>query len=105
MMSKMNIALALLLVASLAGCTTTPYPFVYKPPVYQGNMVNPNAVDQLKVGMTKDQVSNLMGTPVLDTPLSPDTWHYVYTLREKGKLVEHKQIILYFSGDRLARIQ
>lgn len=113
MMSKMNITLcktgglvaALLLATGLSGCANSWYPFVYKPPVYQGNMINPNAVAQLKTGMTKSQVINLMGNPVLDTPLSPNTWHYVYTLREKGKLVEHRQLTLYFSGDHLARIE
>ena len=114
MMSKMNLNLyqktgsfvaIVLLASSLSGCASTSYPFVYKPAVYQGNIINPNAVDQLKTGMTKSQVVNLMGNPVLDTPLSPNTWHYVHTLREKGKLVEHKQLTLYFSGDHLARIE
>jgi outer membrane protein assembly factor BamE len=95
---------AVLLTMTLSGCAGSWYPFVYKPAVYQGNIINPNAVAMLKIGITKDQVANLMGNPVLDTPLSPDTWHYVYTLREKGKLVEQKQLTLYFSNNKLTQI-
>jgi outer membrane protein assembly factor BamE len=99
-----NIIAVLLLTASLSGCAHSWYPFVYRPPVSQGNIINPNAVALLKPGMSKDQVTRLMGEPLLETPLSPDTWHYVYTLREKGKLVQQKQLTLYFSGNSLVRI-
>ncbi len=109
MMSKMKKLtgglVAVLLATGLSGCSDSWYPFVYKPPVYQGNIINPNAAAQLKTGMTKTQVLNLMGNPVLDAPLSPNTWHYVYVLREHGKLVERKQLTLYFINNHLARIQ
>lgn len=105
MTSKINYYfIAALLAASLSGCSNSWYPFVYQPPVYQGNIINPNGVAQLKIGMTKDQVINIMGNPVLDTPLSPNVIHYVYNLRVKGKPVQHQQVTLYFSNDTLVKI-
>jgi outer membrane protein assembly factor BamE len=99
--NKIGLALVVLLpLFGLTGC----YPFLYHAPLEQGNVINPNAVAQLKVGMTKDQVLSTMGTPLLDTPLSPDVWHYVYTLRLKDKLTEQKQLTLYFSENKLVRI-
>jgi outer membrane protein assembly factor BamE len=88
----------------LSGCTNSWYPFLYRPTFSQGNTLNPNAVNQLKAGMTKAQVLNLMGNPILDTPLSPDTWYYIYTLSEKGKITQHKKVVLYFTGDRLSGV-
>lgn len=103
MMSSNKIKLAFVLLFPLMGLTGC-YPFLYHPPLQQGNVINPNAVAQLKTGMTKDQVTSVMGSPILQTPFTPDTWHYVYTLRLKDKLVQHKQITLYFNQNRLIRI-
>ncbi len=91
---------ALLPMLSLTGC----YPFLYHAPLEQGNVINPNAVNQLKIGMTKDQVAILMGSPVLDTPNTPDEWHYVYSMRIKDKVVEQKHLALSFSGNKLSGI-
>lgn len=85
---------------SLTGC----YPFLYHAPLQQGNVINPEAVSKLKIGMTRDQVLSTMGTPMLETPLSPDTWHYVYMLRVKDKLADQKRLDLYFHQNRLASI-
>jgi outer membrane protein assembly factor BamE len=93
-----------LMAAGLSGCTNSWYPFLYRPPVSQGNVINENALVQLKTGMSKAEVINLMGNPVLDTPLSPDTWHYIYTVHQGSKLVQHKQVILYFNDDKLIRV-
>jgi outer membrane protein assembly factor BamE len=100
--SNKIIATVVLLVPllGLTGC----YPFLYHAPLEQGNVINQNNVALLKVGMTKDQVLSTMGSPILETPLSPDVWHYVYTLRLKDKLVEQKQLTLYFNQDKLVRI-
>jgi len=96
--------LAMLAAMSLTGCENSWYPFLYKPTFTQGNNINPNAVAVLKPGMTKSQVLSVMGNPVLDTPLSADTWYYIYTLNEKGKVTQHKKVILYFAGDHLSKI-
>lgn len=90
---------ALLPMLSLTGC----YPFLYHAPLQQGNVINPNAVNQLKIGMTKDQVATLMGSPVL-TPNTPNEWDYVYVMRTNGKQTEQKQLSLRFSGNKLSAI-
>jgi len=101
MSNKISLAIVLLVaILGLTGC----YPFLYHAPLQQGNVINPNAVAELKLGMTKDQVLNTMGTPILETPLSPDVWHYVYMQRLDGKLAEQKQLALYFRQNKLAQI-
>lgn len=89
------------LVAALltAGCG-----IVYHQPVYQGNLLEKSAVDQLQAGMDKQQVMLLLGTPSVSDPYRQDRWDYVSTQRV-GRVggTEKKDFVLYFEGDKLTR--
>ena len=50
--------IAVLLFAALAGC-------VHRIDIQQGNYVTQDLVDRLKPGMTKAEVKQLLGTPLL----------------------------------------
>ena len=68
---------ALLLVALfVSGCGLT-----YRVPIYQGNLLDQTAVDQLQQGMDKRQVMTLLGTPSIQDPFHQDRWDYVATRR------------------------
>ena len=92
--------LPVLVVALLtAGCG-----IVYHQPVYQGNLLEKSAVDQLQAGMDKQQVILLLGTPSVSDPYHQDRWDYVSTQRT-GRVgaTEKKDFVLFFEGDKLAR--
>ena len=92
--------LPVLVVALLtAGCG-----IVYHQPVYQGNLLEKSAVDQLQAGMDKQQVILLLGTPSVSDPFHQDRWDYVATQRV-GRVggTEKKDFVLFFEGDRLVR--
>ncbi len=55
-------------------------------------------IAQLKVGLTKDQVSYLLGTPNLTDPYHPDTWYYIYTNKENKKLLIQQQLSVHFNA-------
>ncbi|GAB1596022.1 outer membrane protein assembly factor BamE [Lysobacter claricitrinus] len=89
------------LVAALltAGCG-----IVYHQPIYQGNLLEKTAVDQLQAGMDKQQVILLLGTPSVADPYHQDRWDYVATQRTgRTSHTEKKNFTLYFEGDKLAR--
>ena len=69
----------LLLALLMAGCGSRLFT-VFKIDIQQGNIVDPEKVEQLQVGMTKEQVEFLMGTPLIADPFHPDRWDYVYFL-------------------------
>src|SRR5690606_41641078 len=48
---------------ALVGCG-----ILYKQPIYQGNLMEKEAVDQLRPGLSKQQVAGLLGTPSLADP-------------------------------------
>lgn len=88
------------LIASLtAGCGV-----VYRQPIYQGNLLEQSAVEQLQAGMSKQQVVTLLGTPSIADPFNQNRWDYTASQRV-GRMArtEVKNLTLWFEGDSLAR--
>jgi outer membrane protein assembly factor BamE len=96
-MRKLLLVLSIALVTS--GCG-----ILYKQPIYQGNLLEKSAIDQLQAGMTKQQVQLLLGSPSIEDPFHHDRWDYTATQRT-GRLarIEKKNLVLYFENDTLAR--
>ena len=79
---------------------------VYKMEIQQGNFVSQEAVSQLKLGMTKDQVRFVLGTPLLADIFHEDRWDYVYwRRRENSREVEERRFALFFRDGALNRIE
>ncbi|WP_028006727.1 outer membrane protein assembly factor BamE [Solimonas flava] len=92
----------LLAVAALALSACS---IIYKLPTRQGNVIEQKQLDQLKIGMTHDQVHYLMGTPVAASAFRPNRWDYVgYYKSPRGEVTE-RVVSLYFDGDVLARME
>jgi outer membrane protein assembly factor BamE len=62
---------------------------VYQANLAQGNFVDKEDLDQVEIGMTRNQVRFLLGTPMIEDPFHEDRWDYIYYLkigREKAIL-------------------
>ena len=97
--------LALVLVIPLlVGISASGCGVLYRQPIYQGNLLDKAAVDQLQQGMDKRQVMTLLGTPSVRDPFHHDRWDYVASRRtgRTGKPVV-KNMTLYFESETLAR--
>ncbi|MBE0489666.1 MAG: outer membrane protein assembly factor BamE [Halomonas sp.] len=94
-----TLSVALLLVS---GCS---YFGVYKRDIPQGNLVTADMVDQLRPGMTRDDVVYVMGRPLLEAPFDANQWDYVFRLDEAYGDVERRRVTLSFAGNRLVDIQ
>lgn len=79
-------------------------PLLYKPEVEQGNVVSQEQVDKLKPGMSRRQVSFVLGTPTLQDIFHDDRWDYPYTRGEGSVPEEYKYLTVYFEDDRLVRV-
>ncbi|MGQ0585829.1 MAG: outer membrane protein assembly factor BamE [Gammaproteobacteria bacterium] len=96
----MRAVVAVLLLLSLSACE-----LVYKLPTRQGNVIDQKELDQLKVGMTRDQVRYILGTPIAASGLRDDRWDYFgYYKPPRGKAFT-RTVSLYFAGDTLARME
>jgi outer membrane protein assembly factor BamE len=92
----------ILFTLNLAGCTFPPR--LYKPDIRQGNCISEQMISQLKRGMTKAQVQEVLGTPVLNHCLNTDRWDYYYYFKPgmgNGPTVE-KHFTVFFKNDRVA---
>lgn len=95
----MRKALPLLIAAVLlSGCG-----LVYRQPVFQGNLLEAKNVEQLKEGMTKNQVFSLLGSPPVADPFHQSRWDYVQSVRRRRGETEVKTLTLHFEGDALVR--
>lgn len=95
----MRKALLLLVAAVLvSGCA-----LVYRQPVFQGNLLETKHVQQLKAGMSQQQVFALLGSPAVADAFHQDRWDYVATQRRRRGEMEVKTLTLWFENDVLAR--
>lgn len=77
----------------------------YKLDVQQGNVVTSKMLLQLRPGMTKPQVRFIMGTPLIQDSFHGNRWDYVYQLREGGKIIEQRRVILDFENELLRTVR
>jgi outer membrane protein assembly factor BamE len=77
---------------------------VYRMNIQQGNFLEPRAVSQLQVGMTRSQVRYLLGTPMVPDAFDKDRWDYLYYLK-KGRLhaPDQRHLIVYFQDEKVSR--
>lgn len=78
---------------TLAGCSV---PGVYKIDIQQGNIITQDMVDQLRPGMTAQQVRFIMGTPLVTDTFSPERWDYLYSIEPGRQQRRQERISLTF---------
>jgi outer membrane protein assembly factor BamE len=102
---KMKIAtwcLQGLCILSLTSCAT--YDFSRRI-VQQGNLLTPSTVNRLTLGMSKQDTAILLGTSLLSPTFNNDRWDYAYTRRKGATSNTVRHVSLYFSNDKLIRIE
>ena len=77
----------------------------YKIDIIQGNFVSREQVEQLRPGMTREQVKALLGTPLLASLFRADRWDYVFTLKRQGVESQSFKYTVFFKGDQLERFE
>jgi len=88
----------ILMAVSVSSCT------VYEIDVQQGNVLDKEAVDKLKIGMTKQQVLFVLGSPIIKDAFRSNRWDYVHTFRPgKGEMTQ-RTITVYFDNNKLTKI-
>ena len=86
----------------LSGCDIF---HVYRSHNEQGNLIDSVKVKQLSVGMTKADVVNLMGSPLLNNVFDENRWEYIHIQGEGRHEPEIERVIILFSNDRVQAIE
>lgn len=95
---KLSVSLLIILIL-LSGCV------LYKAEIQQGNVVSPEMLDNLKLGMTKRQVVFLLGTPLITDPFHAQRWDYFYSLSKAGEKPERRHLTVYFKDDAVVSVE
>jgi outer membrane protein assembly factor BamE len=79
---------------------------VYRVDVQQGNLLEDSDIEAVQLGMTRNQVRFLLGTPVVGDVSHEDRWDYIYYFRQgRSRTADRSWMIVYFDGDRVREIQ
>ena len=103
---------ALLAACTLAGCASlqssdqnllglvTPY----RIEIVQGNVVTREQAAAIQPGMSRAQVRDILGSPLLTDVFHGDRWDYIFTIRRSGAEPQRRSVTAYFEGERLQRL-
>ena len=89
----------LTIVLSLSACSS----WVYRIDIPQGNYLEQKSIDKIQIGMTKEQVKFILGTPVIVDTFNNDTWNYIYRFKSgtSKELDMQKSFTIQFEDDKL----
>jgi outer membrane protein assembly factor BamE len=77
----------------------------YKVEVVQGNFISSEQVEALRPGMSRQQVRDILGTPLLTSVFHADRWDYVFTLKRQGVEPQARKLAVFFKGSVLDRFE
>ena len=77
----------------------------YKIDILQGNVVTSEQAKALQPGMSRLQVRDLLGSPLLTSVFHADRWDYVFTFKRQGQAPQQRKLAAFFKGDALVRFE
>jgi outer membrane protein assembly factor BamE len=77
----------------------------YRIEVPQGNYVDQIMLDQIKLGMTRDQVKFALGTPLMVDVFHPDRWDYVFRFQHRNLSAELRRATVVFVDGKVSEIE
>lgn len=99
---------SLMLLGMLGGCQSlqssdsflgiiTPY----KVEVVQGNVITKEQAALVQPGMSRAQVQDILGSPLIMDPFHADRWDFVFTIRRQGTEPQQRNVVVHFEGEAL----
>ena len=76
----------------------------YRVEVVQGNVVTKEQIDAVKPGLSRQQVRDILGSPLLTDVFHADRWDYVFTIRRQGAQPQARRVVAMFEGDKLKSV-
>ncbi len=77
----------------------------YKIDIVQGNFVSKEQAAAVKPGMSRAQVRDILGTPLLASVFHAERWDYVFTFKRQGAEPQARKVTVFFKGDVLERVE
>jgi outer membrane protein assembly factor BamE len=71
----------------------------YRIDIVQGNAITKEQAALIKPGLSKLQVRDILGTPLVADPFHASRWDYIFTLRRPGAELQRRSVVVLFDGD------
>ena len=71
----------------------------YRIDIVQGNAITKEQAAQIKPGLSRLQVRDILGTPLVADPFHANRWDYIFTLRRPGAEAQRRSVVVTFAGD------
>ena len=88
-------------IASVSGDKVMGFITPYRVEVVQGNVLTKEAVDKVKPGMSRAQVRDLLGSPLLTDIFHDNRWDYAFSIKRQGTPYQQRLVVAWFDGDKL----
>lgn len=103
--TKYNLLLLHAIVAgSLSGCGGG-FPFAQPLEIEQGTILEREDVDRISPGMSKSQVEQILGRPLLEHPFAENRWDYLYRYKGGDEGKKDKRLTLFFEQGRIVEVE
>jgi outer membrane protein assembly factor BamE len=76
----------------------------YRVEVVQGNVITREQLAAIKPGLSREQVRQALGAPLLTDPFHAQRWDYVFLIRRPGTEAQQRSVVITFDGDAVKTI-
>ena len=78
----------------------------YVPDVVQGNFISSEQYAKLQVGMSREQVRQILGTPLLASYFHANRWDYVFEFKRSGQVMgKERRVTVFFNGEKVVKFE
>jgi outer membrane protein assembly factor BamE len=77
----------------------------YRIDIVQGNVVTKEQLALIRPGMSRVQVRDVLGSPLVTDVFHADRWDYVFTIKRPGTEPQRRSVVVLFEADKLLRVE
>jgi outer membrane protein assembly factor BamE len=78
----------------------------YVPDIVQGNFVSSEQYAKLQLDMTREQVRQILGTPLLASYFHANRWDYVFEFKRAGQRIgKERNVTVFFDGEKVVKFE
>lgn len=77
---------------------------LYRVEIVQGNVVTKEMATRATPGMSREQVRDVLGSPMVADVFHADRWDYAFSIRRQGTEPQARRVVAWFDGDKLKKL-
>jgi outer membrane protein assembly factor BamE len=77
----------------------------YRFELIQGNVITKEQLEVIRPGMSKNQVKEVLGTPLITSLFHEERWDYAFTVRRSGQEIQRKKLAVFFDKEQMLRFE